>query len=81
VRTDSHFSADMHTESVGNERQDQGKGDTMSNITNNGRGSRASRRHEAETTKRLVEALGTSGAWGDQGATEVEYEDALLRAI
>jgi len=45
--------------------------------TMNGRGSRASRRREAETTAMLVEALGSSGAWGDQGATEVEYEDAV----
>jgi hypothetical protein len=50
--------------------------------TNNvGRGSRASRRNEAETTERLQRALSTSGAWGDQGATELEYEDALKRAI
>jgi hypothetical protein len=49
--------------------------------TNLGRGSRASRRNEAETTEKLLRALNTSGAWGDQGATEVEYEDALKKAI
>lgn len=48
----------------------------MSTI-NIGRGSRASRRREAETTEKLQHALNTSGAWGDQGATEIEYEDAL----
>ncbi len=53
----------------------------MEEITNTGRGSRASRRREAETTAKLVAALGTSGAWGDQGATEPEYEDALKKAI
>lgn len=49
--------------------------------TNLGRGSRASRRREAETTEKLQAALNTSGAWGDQGATEAEYEDALKKAI
>jgi hypothetical protein len=51
----------------------------MSATTNVGRGSRASRRHEAETTAKLVAALDAAGAWGDRGATEVEYEDALAR--